>query len=345
MANALRKVHPDCELLYIGGWNNIEERLAGGANIPFEGLKTRKMKKLFSLDSFAALWALGSGFFRARQILLNFKPDIVIGTGGYASAAVCIANLLLGGKTLIHEQNAIPGRTNLCLGRFVTRVCVTFESSVKYFPASRTVVTGLPIRDELLDLPMRTDAAHELGINPNLFTLFVYGGSQGSAKLNQVVIESLPRLEEMHVQVLHQTGERNFSSIQELKSGAKFQNYHIYPYFDDSRPAFAVADLMLSRCGASTIAEITALGIPSIYVPYPYAYANHQYYNAKFVVDNGGGVLIDDRNLNANVLTNTVAKLMNSADELARMRESSKKLGKPDAAYRIVTVIDDILSK
>lgn len=344
IAHELKSTHPDCELLYIGGTGSIEEKLAGASNIPFEGLKTRKIKKLLSIDSIGVAYTLISGIMKAGSILYKFNPDIVVGTGGYASAAVCLAQFISGRKTLIHEQNAVPGRTNLLISRFASKVCVTFENSVKYFPDKKTVLTGLPVRSELLDLPDKKTAYSTLGLSDNMLTLLVYGGSQGSVKLNNVIMESLPELQKLPVQIIHQTGERNYKEVQYFQSYKGYDNYYVFPYFDDIRPVFASADLMLTRAGASTISEITAIGIPSIYVPYPYAYANHQFHNAKFIVDNGGGILIEENNFTSRKLIKTISGLLAHPDDLNAMRENSKRLGKPSAAKEIVALIDEMLT-
>lgn len=342
IADALRSEYPGCEILYIGGNGSIEEKLARTAGIPFKGLTARKMRKTLSLDSILVIGALVAGLGKAKKILAEFKPDLVIGTGGYASAAVVIANSLKGGKALIHEQNAVPGRTNLWLSRFASRICVTFDNSIKYFPPDKTVLTGLPIRSELLDMPSREDARKSLGLDPDLFTLLVYGGSQGAMRFNQIIKESLSTLKEMPVQILHQTGERNFKDADEVCKSTGWVNYHVYPYFDDVRFAFAATDLMLSRCGASTIAEITALGIPAILVPYPYAYANHQFFNGEFVSKNGGGVLIEESGLTSELFIKTLEQFVSNPSCIEEMHKASKGLGRPHAAKQIAAIAADI---
>ncbi|MHB1455415.1 MAG: undecaprenyldiphospho-muramoylpentapeptide beta-N-acetylglucosaminyltransferase [Armatimonadota bacterium] len=342
IADALKTEYSGCEILYIGGNGSIEEKLARSAGLPFKGLTTRKMKKTFSVDSLITMSALVSGFGKARKILSQFKPDLVIGTGGYASAAVVIAHSLSGGKTLIHEQNAVPGRTNLWLSRFASRICVTFSNAVKYFPADKTLLTGLPIRPELHDMPSKVDAREILGLAPDMFTLFVYGGSQGAMKFNQTIKDSLPVLREMPLQIIHQTGEQNFKDADDACKSAGWANYHVFSYLNDVRNAFASTDLMLSRCGASTIAEITALGIPAILVPYPYAYANHQFFNGEFVSKNGGGILIEESSFTSELFIKTLENAISNPSYIEDMGKASKSLGKPHAAKQIAAIAADI---
>ena len=342
IADALRTEYPGCEILYIGGNGSIEEKLARAAGIPFKGISARKMKKIVSFDSLLVMGTLISGLAKAKRVLYNFKPDLVIGTGGYASAAVLIVHTTTGGKTLIHEQNAVPGRTNLWLSRFASRICVTFDNAIQYFPKEKTALTGLPIRSELLDMPSKTDARKSLNLDPNMFTLLVYGGSQGAMKFNQIIKESLPALREMPIQILHQTGERNFKEAEEVSRTAGWASYHVFPYFDDIRYTFASTDLILSRCGASTIAEITALGIPAILIPYPYAYANHQFYNGEYVSKNGGGILIEESGLTSELFIKTLEKFISDAAYLGDMKNASRVLGKPYAAKQIAAIAADI---
>jgi len=334
---------PDCELLYLGSRNSIEARLAEAAGIPFHGLTSRPLKKVLSPGSVLTACALVRGFAEALRELNRFKPDIVIGTGGYVSASVLLAQALRRGRILIHEQNAIPGRTNLWLSRFASRICVTFEDSVRHFPRGKTVVTGLPIRPELLNLPGKKEARAALGLEPNKFTILVLGGSQGARRLNDVVADAIPGLQTLPVQMLHQAGKRNYEEAEARRRSAGWDGYHIHAYFDDMRQAYGAADLVLSRCGASTVAEITAIGLPAILVPYPYAYADHQRCNGEFVARNGGGIIISDADIKAEVLTDTVAQFLASPEELEKMAEASRKLGKPHAAKDIAAIAVEMI--
>ncbi|MHB1000952.1 MAG: undecaprenyldiphospho-muramoylpentapeptide beta-N-acetylglucosaminyltransferase [Armatimonadota bacterium] len=343
IAEELRSRHPDYELLYIGGKDSIEERLAASAGIPFFGLVTRKIKKVLSPDSVLVMGALAMGFSEAMSYLNRCKPDLVIGTGGYASAAVVMAQTLRRGKTLIHEQNVIPGRTNMLVSRFASKVCVTFDDTTKYFPVDKTIVTGLPVRSELLKLPDRNYARKLLGLDPDKFTLLVYGGSQGAKSFNKIIEESLPELRKMPIQIIHQVGKRNIKEAEQIRMSAGWDNYHVFDYFDDVRPVFKAADLMLTRCGASSIAEITIAGIPAILIPYPYAYADHQSYNGDVVARNGGGILVKESDLTVDLLVDTIKILSESPAKLEHMRKAVLELGKPNAARDIVKIAIDLI--
>ena len=338
IADALRSELPDCQLLYLGSKDGLEARLAAAAGMPFSGLTSRRLKKQLSLDSLFTGISLARGLVEAWVALSRFKPDLVIGTGGYAAAAVVLAQGLRRGKTLIHEQNVVPGRTNLWLSRFASRICVTFEDSTKYFPVEKTVVTGLPIRSELLRLPEKEEARVELGLERRMFTILVLGGSQGARRLNQVIADAVPVLSKLQVQVLHQTGERDYGDAEQRRKAVGWDHYEVRAYFHDMRSAYGAADFVISRCGASTVAEITAVGLPAILVPYPHAYADHQRYNGEFVARNGGGMVVNDEDLNTNLLVRTIERFLASPEELERMAEASRRLGRPNAARDIAVI-------
>jgi len=301
-------------------------------------LTSRPLKRVFSPGTVLTAAALARGLAEALGALNRFKPDVVIGTGGYVSASVLLAQALRRGRIIIHEQNAVPGRTNLWLSRFACKICVTFEDSTRYFPPGKTFVTGLPIRLELLSLPVKEDARTALGLEPGRFTILVLGGSQGAKRLNNVIADAIPLLSELPVQVLHQAGERNYEEAEARRESAGWDGYRVYAYFDDMRPAYGSADLVVSRCGASTVAEITAVGLPAIFMPYPYAYADHQRYNGEFVARKGGGIVISDAEISPELLTGVVERFLKSPADLAKMAEASRRLGKPHAARDIAAI-------
>lgn len=339
VAEALRKKHPDCKLLYIGSKNGPEAALAVSYGIPFVGLTSRKLRRALSPANLMAVLSLGKGLSQAASALSRFRPDVVVGTGGYAAAAVVMAQVMRRGKTLIHEQNAIPGRTNLLLSRFASKICVSFPGTAKFFPDGRTVLTGLPIRSTLLDLPGRAESLSTLGLDTEKPVFLVLGGSQGALALNRVVGEAALGLRELGVQVLHQSGPRNYDAAKEVCESVGWPDYHLFPYLDDMRYAYGCADLVLSRSGASTIAEITAAGLPSILVPYPHAYADHQRFNAAVVANGGGGVLMDESKLTADLLLSSMREML-SPGRLEEMGCAAKKLARPTAAGDIADIIE-----
>lgn len=335
IAEALRSDFPDCELLYIGSKNSLEERLACEAGLTFFGVSSRKLKKLASPDTVLTMLALAKGFTEAYSALQRFNPDVVVGTGGYASAAVVMAQSMRRGKTIILEQDVIPGRTNRWLSRFTSKICVSFEEAGARFPNGKVVVTGSPIRPALLTLPSREDGRKALGLNPDLFTILVLGGSQGARRLNEVMADAVPALRKLPVQVLHQAGSRNIGEAEERGKSLGWDKYHVRAYLEDMPSVYAASDFAICRSGSSTIAEITAVGLPAILVPYPFAHADHQRFNAESIQSRGGAITISDADITPEFVVSTVEKMLSSPDDLRKMSDAGRKIGKPHAAWDI----------
>lgn len=260
-------------------------------------------------------------------------------------AAVALAQAARRGSLLIHEQNLIPGRTNLWLSKFATRICLTFDDSMRYFPAHKCVVTGLPIRSNLVRLPRKDVSRNSLGLSVDLFTILVLGGSQGAQALNHVVAGSVTELSKLPIQIYHQVGERNFDEIDARREHAAWSHYYVRAYINDMALAYSAADLVVGRSGASTVAEITCAGLPAIFVPYPYAYADHQRYNAEFVATRGGALVVPETEFTSEKLVTLVQELLASPEKLVRMGEASRSLGKPDAATDIAALAVEIAKK
>ena len=275
--------------------------------------------------------------FRARGVLNRFGPDVVVGTGGYTTAAVLIAQRSLGGAIVIHEQNAVPGRTNRWLARMSRKVCVSVEGSAAFFPEDKVVVTGMPVRKEFAALPDKKDARRALGLEADAFTILVVGGSQGARRLNELVVGMWPLVDDGSTQVLHQVGERNLDEVRS-KEIPNDSMYHIAPYLD-MPVAMAGADLVIGRSGASTIAEITAAGLPSIMIPYPYAYADHQRLNAGYLAKKNAAIVYEQDAATCQILASAVTDLRASPNKLNEMASASASLGKVDAAKKVAEVV------
>jgi len=335
IAHAIRSRFPESEILYLGSKSGIESDLADSAGIPFVGLTSRKVKKLFSPDTVLTIGYMAKGLAEAGAELRQFGADIVIGTGGYVAAAVVLSQAMRGGKTIILEPDVIPGRTNALLSRLATKVCVAFEEAVDNFPHGHVVVTGMPVHSDLKNLPDKRTARAKWGLKLDPFTVLVLGGSQGARTLNECMVDSIPRMRELPVQVIHQSGSRHYDAMLKRAEGLEWDGFHAFPYIDDMASAYASADLVICRSGSSTVAEVTAVGLPSVLVPYPYAHANHQQYNAEVIVKAGAAEMILDRDLNADRIIEILTRMVGSRDCLEVMAESSRKLGKIDAADTI----------
>ena len=328
------------ELLFVGSQHGPESALAEKYKIPFVGIASRPLTARPSLATVRALWLLGMGVFRAKRILDRFGPDVVIGAGGYTSAAVVLAQgLLRRGPAVIQEQNVLPGRTNLLVSRFASAVCVAFEESANHFASKcpRVEVTGVPIRKSILECTPREEARRELGLQPDVFTVLVAGGSQGAKALNDAVLGAIPLLADAEVQILHLVGTGKFDGL--VSSAGEMPDwYKPVAYREDMNVIYAAADLAVCRSGASTLAELTALGLPGILIPYPFAYADHQKLNAEAITRRGGALVVDQKDLSGAVLAGLIIDLKSDGERLRAMAAASAAFGKPDAAERVARV-------
>lgn len=348
IAKGLQEAEAGTEVLYVGTAKGLEAGIVPQTGVPFRTVTVEGLPRKIGVRLFSSLLKVTKGFFQAMQIMDEFRPDIVIGTGGYVCGPVVLAAVLKKIPTLIHEQNAFPGITNKLLARLVNRVATTFPESVKYFKnPGKVVVTGLPVRPEILNA--RPEDGTNLGFAPDRFNVLVVGGSRGARSINLAMVEVL---EHFHnhagVRLLLVTGESGYHELNDrLKlrglDPAKLNNIIIRPYLHNMPAALAAANLIVCRAGATTIAEITAKGIPSILIPYPYAAENHQEYNARALVDKGAAVMIKDAELTGRKIIENVELLRQDIQLWHKMAEKSKALGRPDALQNIVKLAQNLL--
>ena len=279
---------------------------------------------------------------RAARILRSVRPDVVIGFGGYASIPVGFACRLTGTPLVLHEQNSVPGMANASLSRWAVAVGVTYpESAALLAHPDRATVTGNPVRPAVL-AATRVGGRRRYGLPDDAVTLLVFGGSRGARHLNTAVVglsERLLQVPEVHV--LHVAGRAEYAAVAaalELKGIGAEQRWHLLDYVDDMGLALAASDLVVARAGATSIAEITALGLPSLLVPYPYATDDHQTKNAGACVDSGAAVLVPDALLDEERFGDELVALLGDPARRATMAAASRELGRPDAAERVITL-------
>ncbi|TEB05829.1 UDP-N-acetylglucosamine--N-acetylmuramyl-(pentapeptide) pyrophosphoryl-undecaprenol N-acetylglucosamine transferase [Pelotomaculum schinkii] len=349
IARGLKERHPEAEILYVGNNQGMEADIVPKEGLPFKGLAGAGLERKLSMRNFLVLWRTGLGFWQAARTLRNWKPDVVIGTGGYVCGPVVLAAALSRIPTLIHEQNALPGVTNRILARFVDRVAVTFKESVKYFPRSHKVIlTGLPVRPEILRAT-RPEGLKKLGIGADRFLLFSFGGSRGARTLNKAMVDVIKQFGgDPRLSILHVTGSAGYEEFLEDCAAkgidlAKTGNVTIISYLYSMQDALAAAGLVISRAGAATCAEITALGIPSILVPYPFAAENHQEHNALALEKEGAALMFLDRKVSGDLLCTRIAGLLEDRGKLAAMAEASRKMGKTRALEDIIDCVDELV--
>ncbi len=279
------------------------------------------------------------------RLLKDIGPDLVLGVGGYSSGPVLMCAKLMGIPTIIHEQNSLPGFANKVLGRFVDTIAVTYHDSINFFPGEKTYLTGNPVRDEILRGD-RDRGCKTFSLDKDLFTIFIFGGSSGAGSINSAAGEALVYLEPLRnkIQFLHQTGDRDFEAVRDTYRRREFRGT-IVPFVYEMADAYAAADLVISRAGATTLAELTVCGKASILVPYPHAAGNHQEINARKLWDIGAAQMILDRDLNGKTLSDLIKHLLYEPDAIGEMERISRSLGSREAAKKIIELIRGLLKK
>jgi len=325
IAHELRELYSG-EVIFIGTSRGIENRLVPAAGFDLKLVEVGALKKVSLAKRVATMVALPAAIFRSWGILNEFRADVVIGVGGYASGPAMLAAAISGIPTLAFEPNVVPGLANRIMAPMVSAAAVHFEETRRFFQHCR--LTGVPVRRAFFKLPPRP-----AGSPP---TLLVFGGSQGAHAINEAVMNLLAALSEQipEIHVIHQTGERDYNDAQAayLKSRAHAE---VFPFIEDMPGMFARSDLLVCRSGASTVAEVTAAGKPAIFVPFPHATDDHQLRNAEALERAGAAVLIAETDLTSESLVSTVSELLCDPGRLARMAAASRKLSHPDAARQI----------
>ena len=341
-----RKVN-NAEFLYVGTDAGLEADIVPKENIPFETINIEGFARSLSPANILRGAKAVAGVAKAMNVVRRFRPDAAIGTGGYVCGPILLAASLEGVPTLIQEQNVVPGITNKILSKFVTKIAVGSNEAAAHFPKEKTVFTGNPIRGEVM-AARREDGIKEFGLDPNKITVLVSGGSRGARTINRAMVGVLRHYAgDGNVQILHVTGSAGHDDTMSLINEAGIdldnaKNLIVRKYLYDMPLALACADLAVFRAGAIGIAELTARGIPSVLVPYPYAAANHQEKNARAMEAAGAARVILDRDLKAESLLAVMVELLSESDKLKRMAEMSRKLGRPNAADVIAGIVLDI---
>jgi UDP-N-acetylglucosamine--N-acetylmuramyl-(pentapeptide) pyrophosphoryl-undecaprenol N-acetylglucosamine transferase len=330
------------EIMFIGTSYGIENKVLPKMNYRFKKIWMRGLQRRLSPGNFLFPLRLLASVFQCAATIVSFRPQVVIGAGGYVSAPALMAALIFGVPTVIQEQNSYPGLVNRFLGKWVKQVHVTYEASLPYFKNPNTFVSGNPVRGEFNKIS-RGAAAKKFHLDENKITLLIFGGSQGARAINERVLNGVQRLLQIsNLQILWATGPNEYETIMEKCKGIDGRAV-ILPYIDDMAAAYAIADIALCRAGASTLAEIAICGLPAILVPYPYAAAGHQDFNARTLAEAGAAVVIFERDFTPETLVENVSALIGDREKRARMAAAARRLGRPDAAQNIVDKIFEII--
>ncbi len=333
------KEQGDIELLFMGSLYGPEKELVEKAHINFEGLAVRGFLGR-GLKAIKAGFCMLGAIVRARKIIKEFQPDVAVGFGGYAAFAPMLAAKLCRVPTAIHEQNAVVGVSNKLLGKLVDKVFLSLPtvSENKEFCAQKCTVTGNPVRNLMAHVG---EKEHDFAGK----RLLVLGGSQGAKALNDVILENLPYLEAMNVHIWHQTGAREVERVQEGYAAQGIQNCKVSAFIDSIHEAYAWADLVLCRAGASTVAELAAAGRGAIFVPFPYATHDHQTANAKLLVDFGAAKLFAESKMREENIIEEVVNLLQTPETLKNMAKAAHAQSKPKAAHAIVQQLQSMTLK
>jgi len=328
VAQALKRRLPDAHILFVGGQYGPEGELALQAGLDFEGLPVRGMLGR-GWKAIPAVWAMLLSVGRAFSLLHERKPDVIMGFGGYAAFAAVFAGWLKGRPTGIHEQNAVPGTANRLLGKLVRRVCLSWPDSKGSFAPDKCVLTGNPIRQDIVDTTEKQPDRHRP-------CLLVMGGSQGARAINSLIITQLARLRDAGINILHQTGPHDLVRVREAYKAHGYSPEDVEdmvtPFIHDMAAAYSHADLALCRAGASTLAELAATGTPSILIPFPFAIHDHQTGNAQAMQEAGGAVLIPEDETEGKDMAGLILGLLTDRERLADMGRKARTLARLEAA-------------
>ncbi len=329
--------------MFIGTAYGIENKILPTLPYEFRKIVMRGLRRRITLANLLFPLRLFVSVLQCIATFMRFKPGAIIGTGGYVSGPPLLAGLLMGIPTVIQEQNSYPGLVNRVLGKKVSQVHLTFEDSRPYFQGQKSLfISGNPVRTGLTNVE-RSEALATFGLQTDMITLFVFGGSQGAHTINKIVVESLPSILALDkLQVLWATGDNDWQTVVD-GCGELAERVKIHRFVDNMAAAYGAADFVLCRSGATTLAEISKCGLPAILVPYPYAAERHQEHNARSFAKAGAATLILEPDLTSESLASEVARLYENRDRRTAMAAASKELARPNAAQEIADHITQLL--
>lgn len=337
----------DVEYLYIGTKRGLESKIVPQAGYAFESIKIEGLKRSLSLENLKTAYYMVTSVIKARKILKEFKPDVVIGTGGYVCAPVLFAASLLKIPTIIHEQNSVAGVTNKFLAKWVNKIAICFDDVKKDFASysEKVVLTGNPRGQEVVEIKKNPEYLDSIGVQTDLPIVVIFGGSRGSERMNEVFVEALKGFADKNYHVIMITGEVHYDKINNQITNLEksLPNVSVFPYIKDMPQLFQNVDLVVCRSGATTLTELTALGLASILIPSPYVTNNHQEANARSLVDQGAASMILEKELNAQTMLAEIDHILLDSHKKEAMATSAKKMGITDASSRLTSMIHEML--
>ncbi|WP_163654360.1 undecaprenyldiphospho-muramoylpentapeptide beta-N-acetylglucosaminyltransferase [Listeria sp. PSOL-1] len=338
-----KKQYKEAEFLYIGTTKGLEADIVTRAGIPFEAIEITGFKRKLSFENIRTMQRFFTGTKKCKKILREFQPDVVVGTGGYVCGPVVYSAAKLGIPTLIHEQNSVAGLTNRFLSRYVKKIAICFEEVSDSFASEKIVFTGNPRASEVVSVDP-SGVLSEYNLEEDKETVLIFGGSRGARGLNEAVERALAGWHHRDYQLLYVTGEAHYDQVKEKASRLNLDHrVSIQPFVYDMPKVLNAVTLVVSRAGATTLAELTALGVPSILIPSPYVTANHQENNARSLEKKGAAVVITEKALPTINLLAEIDAIIGNKERLHDMQFRAKALGRPDAAKDLVKVALSIM--
>lgn len=345
IANALRNKLPDAEFLFVGAKGRMEMERVPAAGYAIEGLPIMGLDRKKLHRNFKVILNLIKSLLLARKIIKRFKPDAAIGVGGYASAPTLRAASAFGVPTILQEQNSYAGVTNKLLAKKASRICVAYEGMERFFPQEKIIITGNPVRQDLLQLKPKSKEAYDFfGLDPEKKTILVIGGSLGARTINQSIIAGLDQLSKTDVQVIWQTGKYYIEDARKSAAPYLSPKLIVTDFVSRMDYAYSIADLVISRAGASSISELSLLGKPAILVPSPNVSEDHQTQNALALVNKNAAILIRD-NESKEQLVHESLKLIENNSALEKLSINISKLAQENSAERIANEIINIIKQ
>lgn len=351
IANKIKQEEPNSEIIFIGTNRGLENDLVPRAGYKLKTIQAYGFNRKISLDNFKKMWKTYRSISEARKIIEEFKPDIVVGTGGYICVPVGIAAKKKQVPIVLHESNAFPGVAIKMLSKKANTILLGFEDAKPRIPnAKKIVVTGTPTKVKRLDISAskKTEILNELGLKEGLPIALCFGGSQGAKSINESLIQIITKQKNKSYQIIWAAGPAQYEVVKEqLKEHNQdidhLENVKIVPYIYNMEEIMNVVDLVICRSGAMTITEISNVGKPAIFIPFPFATENHQEYNARVLEKVGAAKIILDKNLNSDLLNDMIENVVKDKNNLKQMGEKAKSISIPDVEERIYKEIKKIV--
>jgi UDP-N-acetylglucosamine--N-acetylmuramyl-(pentapeptide) pyrophosphoryl-undecaprenol N-acetylglucosamine transferase len=342
IANELKVRFPDSEILFVGASNKMEMQKVPQSGYPIKGLWIAGIQRKLTFDNALFPIKLLDSLLKSRTIIRQFKPDVVIGTGGFASGPLLRVAGFAGIPTVLQEQNSFPGITNKWLSKKASKICVAYENLEQFFPKNKIVLTGNPVRQDLVDFKQkRQEGVEFFKLDSKKKTILVLGGSLGARRINQLIAKELFNFSSQNVQLIWQCGKLYNEEYTHFNDN---ENIQVLPFIDRMDLAYAAADVIISRAGASSVSELCLVGKPTLFIPSPNVAEDHQTKNANAIVNKKGALLIEESELDTQ-FTSTINSLLNDEELQKNLSENLLKLARPNATKDIVDEIVKLIKK